>query len=109
MIPRGALRILDGVRLREEISLVPYLRGLAHSATGQMTPAIADFQTVLSHRNLALLSSTAWPMSEIGVARAYAASGDKDDSVAAYRRFLGSWSEADKAQPKVMEALAKSR
>ena len=75
-----------------------------------MPLAVVDFQTVLAHRGLALmLGSSVYPMAEIGVARAYAANGDKADSVAAYRRFLASWGEADRTQPRMVEALAKSR
>ena len=108
--PAKALQVLAGMKVHEEISLVPYLRGLAHSAAGQMPLAVADFQTVLAHRGLALMvGSSVYPMAEIGVARAYAANGDKADSVAAYRRFLASWGEADRTQPRMVEALAKSR
>jgi serine/threonine-protein kinase len=75
-----------------------------------MPAAIADFQTVLAHRGVALvLGSNVYPMAEIGVARAYAAGGDKADSVVAYRRFLALWGDADQDQPRVREALAKSK
>ena len=108
--PGKALQILADVKAQDQASLTPYLRGLAHTAVGQMPAAIADFQTVLAHRGVALvLGSNVYPMAEIGVARAYAAGGDKADSVVAYRRFLALWGDADQDQPRVREALAKSK
>jgi serine/threonine-protein kinase len=108
--PGKALQILADVKAQDQASLTPYLRGLAHAAVGQMPAAIADFQTVLAHRGVALvLGSNVYPMAEIGVARAYAADGDKGDSVIAYRRFLALWGDADQNQPRVREALAKSK
>jgi hypothetical protein len=56
-----------------------------------------------------LLSGNVYPMAELGVARAYAASRDKTDSVEAYRRFLMLWKEGDRGQPLMVEALVKSK
>jgi serine/threonine-protein kinase len=108
--PAKALNVLVDVKPHDQASLTPYLRGLAHAAVGQMPEAVADFQTVLIHRGIALvLGSNVYPMAEIGAARAYAASGDKADSIAAYRRFIVLWGDADQDQPRVREALAKSK
>ena len=108
--PGKALQVLVDVKAHDQASLTPYLRGLAHAAVGQMPAAIEDFQTVLAHRGVAIvLGSNVYPMAEIGVARAYAASGDKADSVVAYRKFLALWGEADPDQPRMREALAKSK
>jgi hypothetical protein len=75
-----------------------------------MPLAIVDFQAVLGHRDVAVvLGSNVYPMAEIGVARAYCASGDKADSVVAYRRFLALWGDADQGEARVREALAKSK
>jgi serine/threonine protein kinase/tetratricopeptide (TPR) repeat protein len=108
--PTKALRILMEIRAHEQISLIPYLRGLAHLAVGQMPLAIGDFQMVLAHRGLAvLMRGSVYPMAEIGAARAYAADGDKTDSAESYRRFLRLWSEADRGQPRLVEAVAKGK
>jgi eukaryotic-like serine/threonine-protein kinase len=102
--------MLVDIKVHDQASLTPYLRGLGHSAVGQMPLAIADFQTVLAHRGVALvLGSNVYPMAEIEAARAYAVSGDKDSSSAAYQRFLALWADADQDQPWVREALAKSK
>jgi serine/threonine protein kinase/tetratricopeptide (TPR) repeat protein len=108
--PAKALPILMEIRAHEQISLMPYLRGLAHLAVGQMPPAIGDFQMVLAHRGLAvLMGGSVYPMAEIGAARAYAGNGDKTDSVESYRRFLRLWSAGDRGQPRLVEAMAKGK
>jgi serine/threonine-protein kinase len=108
--PAKALQVLADLKTRDQASLTPYLRGLAHAAVGEMPAAIADFQTILTHRGVALVTgSNVYPMAEIGVARAYAASGDREGSVVAYRRFLALWGGADGDQPRLREALAKSK
>jgi serine/threonine protein kinase/tetratricopeptide (TPR) repeat protein len=108
--PANALQLLIGIGDYDQVSLAPYLRGLAHVEVGQMPAAIFDFQTVLAHRGAAFTTrSSIYPMAEIGVARAAAASHNKADSVAAYQRFLVLWAEADKSDPLVKEALAKSK
>jgi serine/threonine protein kinase/tetratricopeptide (TPR) repeat protein len=107
--PAKALKILTEPGAREQISLIPYLRGLAHAALGQMPLAIIDFQSVLAHRGLAFSTAgNVYSMAEIGLARAYAAIGDKPDSVIAYRRFLATWSDADRGRW-LSEAVARSR
>jgi serine/threonine-protein kinase len=106
-------KALDGLILLEQydqISLAPYLRGMANAALGQIPAAIRDFQIAQAHRGSSLLlSGNVYPMAELGAARAYACSRDKADSVEAYRRFLGLWKEADRGQPLMAEALAKSK
>ena len=108
--PAKGFQVLANAKAHDQMSLTPYLRGLAHAAVGQMPLAIVDFQAVLVHRGVALaLGSNVYPMAEIGMARAYAANGDNADSVAAYRRFLALWVDADADQPRMREALAKSK
>jgi serine/threonine-protein kinase len=108
--PAKALQSLIALGQFDGISLTPYLRGMAHAALGQMSLAIQDFQTVLAHRGSAfLLGGNVYPMAELGVARAYAASRDRANSVLAYRQFLMLWAEADRGQPLMVEALARSK
>jgi serine/threonine-protein kinase len=108
--PEKALDILIELEPYDQITLTPYLRGMANAALGQMPAAILDFQMAQAHRGSSLLlSGNVYPMAELGVARAYAASRDKTDSVEAYRRFLTLWKEADRGQPLLVEALAKSK
>ncbi len=108
--PAKALQSLISQGQFDGTSLTPYLRGMAHAALGQMPPAIQDFQTVLAHRGSAmLLGGDVYPMAQLGLARAYAASRDRANSASAYRQFLMLWAEADRGQPLMVEALAKSK
>ena len=94
--PEAALEELRPIRQFDLISLTPYLRGRAHVALHQTEIGIVDFQTVLSHRGLSLiLGSNVYAAAQIGVARAFAATGDVANSAAAYRQFLGLWRDAD--------------
>ena len=108
--PEKALDSLIALEPYDAISLTPYLRGMAHAALGQASPAVVDFQTVQDHRGSALLlSGNAYPMAQVGVARAYAAHRDRANSAEAYRRFLTLWKDADQGQPLMVETLAKSK
>jgi serine/threonine-protein kinase len=108
--PEKALDPLVAMETEDQISLAPYLRGMANAALGQMPAAVVDFQTVVDHRGSAFtLGNNAFPMAVMSVARAHAVSRDKHDSVLAYQRFLVLWREANQNQPLVAEALAKSK
>jgi serine/threonine protein kinase/tetratricopeptide (TPR) repeat protein len=108
--PEKALDSLIALEPYDQISLTPYLRGMANAALGQIPAAILDFQIVQSHRGSSFfVGGNIYPMAEQGVARAYAASRDKTESVEAYRRFLMLWREADRGQPLIVEAVARSR
>ncbi len=105
--PGAALEALRGARSYDLISLTPYLRGQAHVHMKQVEIGIVDYQTVLSHRGMTfLLGSTAFPAAQVGVARAFASSGDVGNSAEAYRRFLLQWSAGDVASPLIVEAQA---
>jgi serine/threonine-protein kinase len=108
--PEKALDPLIALEQYDQMSLTPYLRGMANAALGQMQAAVLDFQTVLDHRGVALiLGSNVYPMAVVGVARAHATTRDKTGSVEAYQRFLLLWGEADQGQPLIAEALAKTK
>ena len=108
--PEKALDSLIALEPYDQISLTPYLRGMANAALGQMHAAVLDFRIAQAHRGSSLLrNGNVYPMAELGVARAYAASRDKANSVENYHGFLMLWEEADRGQPLMAEALAKSR
>ncbi len=108
--PEKALDTLMALEQYDQISLTPYLRGMANAALGRMPAAILDFEIAQAHRgSFFLLSGDVYPMAELGVARVHAASRDKTGSVEGYRRFLMLWKGADRGQPLVVEALAKSK
>jgi serine/threonine-protein kinase len=68
--PVSALSVLTRVEQYDQVSLTPYLRGLAHVAVDKTPQAIADFQTVLAHRGADfILGSDVYPMAKIALAR----------------------------------------
>jgi serine/threonine-protein kinase len=107
--PDKALETLIALERYDQLSLTPYLRGMANAALGQMPAAIRDFQIAQAYRGSSLLlSGNVYPMAEMGVARAYTAGRDRADGVEAYRRFLMLWKDADRGQPLLIEAMAKT-
>jgi serine/threonine protein kinase/tetratricopeptide (TPR) repeat protein len=108
--PEKALDSLIAMEQYDQISLTPYLRGMANAALGQMPAAVLDFQIAQAHRGSSLLlSGDIYPMAELGIARAYAARRDRADSVEAYRSFSMLWKEADRGQPLMAEASGRSK
>ena len=108
--PTAALDLLKPAQQYDLISLTPLLRGRAHVALSQVQIGIVDFQTVLAHRGVPfMVGSVSYPVAQIGVARAFADTGDLGNSANAYRRFLDLWKTADPGQPLVTEARTHSR
>lgn len=105
-----ALQVLRGIGEYDQISLAPYLRGLAHAAVNQQPVAMVDFQAVLNHRGAAwLMGTNVYPMAQIGLARAAWEGRDLPSSTRAYIAFLSLWPHADANDPLVKEALARTK
>ncbi len=108
--PTTALEELKPARQYDLISLTPYLRGRAHVALRQGQIGIVDYQTVLAHRGVPfIVGSNVYAVAQIGVARAFADTGDLNNSSDAYRKFLELWKSADPGQPLVTEAKAHTK
>jgi Tfp pilus assembly protein PilF len=84
---------------------VLYVRGLAYLRTGQENDAVLEFQNVLSLRNF-LAADPLMSLAHLGLARAYAKSGDATKSRTAYQDFLTLWKEADPDIPILKQAKA---
>jgi eukaryotic-like serine/threonine-protein kinase len=68
--PTGALSVLTPMEQYDEVSLTPYLRGLAHVAVDKTSLAAADFQVVLAHRGADfVMGSDVYPMAKNALAR----------------------------------------
>ena len=82
-----------------------YGRARAYMAAGDQAKAVADFQTVIRNPGW-----TDWgvfePLSELGLARAYAKQGDFENSRKAYDNFLATWKDADSGIPILRQAKA---
>jgi eukaryotic-like serine/threonine-protein kinase len=73
--PSNALDVLARIEQYDQVSLTPYLRGLAHVAADDSSLAAADFQIVMAHRGAAfVLGSDVYPVAKIALARVSAMS-----------------------------------
>jgi serine/threonine protein kinase/tetratricopeptide (TPR) repeat protein len=71
-----------------------YLRGLAHLQAGASAAAAAEFQKIIDHPGTTPLSFI-HPLARLGVARAWARTGDHARARKAYEEFFAIWKEAD--------------
>jgi Tfp pilus assembly protein PilF len=104
-----AVRILDQVKPYEfgaHAAFTPnYLRATAYLQLRKPEQATAEFKAVLDHRGVAALSPI-WVLSQLGLARAYAMSGDPKKARAAYQEFFTLWKDADSDIPILKQAKA---
>ena len=84
---------------------VHYTRGLAYLKSKQASNAIESFQRVLALRNSAA-ADPLMSMSHLGLARAYALSGDSAKAHSSYQDFFALWKDADPDVPVLKEAKA---
>ena len=101
-----AIELLTGVKPFEP-SLVSlpaiYTRGLAYLQSKSGGEAAAEFQKVLDHRSVDPLSPL-YPLSHLGLARAYTLVGDLAHARKSYQDFLGIWKNADPDLPVLVRA-----
>ncbi len=82
-----------------------YLRGEAYLSAHQGAAAATEFQKLVDHRGM-VLNLPLGALAHLGLARAYALSGDTAKSKAAYQDFLALWKDADPDIPVLKEAKA---
>ena len=71
-----------------------YLRGQAYLAMKAGPEAIQEFEKITNHRGIFPVSPL-YPLAYLGIARAYALSGDISKSRHNYHNFLALWKDAD--------------
>jgi hypothetical protein len=81
----------------------PYLRGLAFMAAHAPNLAQAEFQKLIDHVGVDPVSPL-YAMSYLGVGRANAAMGKREEARKAYASFLDLWKNADRDVPLLREA-----
>jgi len=82
-----------------------YLRGYAHLQLKSGKEATAEFQNLLDHQAV-WTTGVLIPLARLGLARAYALSGDTAKSRNAYEDFLNRWKDADVDIPILQKAKA---
>jgi eukaryotic-like serine/threonine-protein kinase len=82
-----------------------YIRGEAYLKLEQGSAAAAEFQKIVDHPGL-VQNDPAGALAHLGLARAYALSGDTTKARTAYQDFLGLWKDADPDIPILKQAKA---
>jgi DNA-binding winged helix-turn-helix (wHTH) protein/tetratricopeptide (TPR) repeat protein len=86
-------------------SQVLYHRARAYLAAGEHAKAAAEFARLIGHRGWRD-SEVFAPLAQLGLARAYAMQGDRENSRKAYDDFFTTWKDADPAIPILRQAKA---
>jgi eukaryotic-like serine/threonine-protein kinase len=84
---------------------VPYRLGQAYLAAGEHAKAAAEFQKLIGRRGSGWWQVYA-PPAQLGLARAYAMQGDRENSRKAYDDFFTTWKDADLDIPILKRAKA---
>jgi tetratricopeptide (TPR) repeat protein len=82
-----------------------YVRGQAYLMAHDGTAAATEFQKIVDHRG-AVANRIVGALAHVGLARAFALSGNKEKALAAYQDFLTLWRGADPDIPILKEAMA---
>ncbi len=80
-----------------------YLRAAAYLKIGDGPKALAEYQKILDHRGIDVLSAY-YPLARLGVARAYALQKDTAHARTAYQDFFAAWKDADPNIPILKQA-----
>jgi eukaryotic-like serine/threonine-protein kinase len=84
---------------------IPYERARAYLAAGEHAKAAAEFEKVIGNRGWFEAEVFA-PLAQVGLARAYAMQGDRENSRKAYDDFFTTWKDADADIPILRKAKA---
>jgi serine/threonine protein kinase/tetratricopeptide (TPR) repeat protein len=82
-----------------------YIRGQSYLMAHNAAAAAAEFQKLLDHRGI-VINFPLGALAHLGLARAYALSGETAKSRTAYQNFLTLWKDADSDIPILKEAKA---
>ena len=92
----------------DEADMVPvYVRGISYLQVHSAPDAQREFQKLIDHHSMNSFS-TLYPLSYLGLARAYALEGKLEQSKAAYGRFFELWKDADRNLPILLQATRES-
>jgi hypothetical protein len=84
-------------------SQILYHRAQAYLAAREHAKAAAEFEKLIGHRGW-LDWGVFSPLAQLGLARAYAMQGDRENSRKAYETFFTTWKAADPDIPILREA-----
>jgi eukaryotic-like serine/threonine-protein kinase len=102
--PAEALRDLEGSNRFDLVSHSAYLRGLAYLDLNDGADAVLAFRSATQYRGAALLCCQNYPQAQLGLARAYAMTGNMPMARKAYENFFATWKSADPDLPQLVSA-----
>ncbi len=101
--PSKAIEALQAAAPYERAySQVPYLRGIAYLRRNEGAAAAAEFQKILDHKGANW--GVVYPLSYLGVGRAWTLAGDSAKAKTAYQAFFAMWKDADTDLPVLAQA-----
>ena len=101
--PTKAIEALQSAAPYERAySQVPYLRGIAYLRRNEGAAAAAEFQKIVDHKGANW--GVVYPLSHLGVGRAWAMAGDSAKARSAYEVFFALWKNADTDLPVLAQA-----
>jgi tetratricopeptide (TPR) repeat protein len=112
--PTRAIELLKDARRYElgqpaqviSLNMYPaFVRGEAYLALRDSPAALAEFQKILDNPGMSLNEPIA-ALARLGLARATALKGDKENARSRYQDFIGLWKDADPAIPILKQAKA---
>jgi tetratricopeptide (TPR) repeat protein len=102
--PLKAVELLAPVlQYEQDEADLPYEGARAYLSAGEHAKAEAEFAKLLSHRGWREWEVFA-PLSQLGLARAYAMKGDREKGRKAYEEFFTTWRDADPDIPILRQA-----
>ena len=101
--PAVALQLLPGPSNLDNVSAIPYLRGLAHLELHDAASAIADFKITTRWKGNGVLNAN-YGQGLLGLARAYTLNSDKPNALKTYQTLLTLWQHADPDLPQLLAA-----
>jgi hypothetical protein len=102
-----ALQYLEGSKPFDLVSPGAYLRGMAYLSLHDGVHAIEAFRAAIQYRGATLAGLQCcqyFPQAQLGLARAYALTGDKTTAKKAYQEFFDTWKNADPDIPQLIAA-----
>jgi tetratricopeptide (TPR) repeat protein len=109
--PARAIELLKGSANYESSPLgtiAIYTRGMAYLKAGNGNEAASEFQKILSRPGVAATTSNSlailYPLSHLGLGRAYASSRNLPQARKSYQDFFALWKDADSAIPILVQA-----
>jgi class 3 adenylate cyclase/tetratricopeptide (TPR) repeat protein len=102
--PAEALHELEESQPYDFVSPGAYLRGLAYLDLHDGANAVAAFKSATRYRGAALQCCQDYPQAQLGLARAYAMTGNKDAAKKAYQDVFATWKNANPDLPQLVTA-----